>query len=113
MLRRRGLPLGLAELHLDDVTTLVDLDDPATLRQLRLRSSRVATRQRKVTPRDARILYERRPAAIGIRWWSTFESLWINVTLFERALPRLRLASIRPLEAGDALVTDAARVLGP
>jgi hypothetical protein len=49
LLRRRGLPLGLAELELPDDAQLVDLDEPAVLRRERLRPSRVATRERAIT----------------------------------------------------------------
>src|SRR5438477_309122 len=39
LLRRRGLPLAIAELELPDGARLVDLDDPAVLRRERLRPS--------------------------------------------------------------------------
>ena len=50
MLRRRGLPLAVADLDLDENAEIVDLDDPAILRRERLRPSQVATRDRTVTP---------------------------------------------------------------
>ena len=53
----------------------------------------VATARREVTQPQARALHERHPAAAGVRWWSTFESQWLNVTLFDRAASALRLAS--------------------
>ena len=49
LLRRRGLPLALAELELDEGAGLIDLDDPVVLRRERLRPSLVATRHREVT----------------------------------------------------------------
>jgi hypothetical protein len=85
MLRRRGLPLALAALELDDNARLVDLDDPVVLRRERLRPSKVATRERTVTQPQALALYERHPDAAGLRWWSTWEALWSNVTIFDRA----------------------------
>ena len=30
-------------------------------------------------------LFDKHPDALGLRWWSTLESSWINVTLFDRA----------------------------
>lgn len=111
-LRRRNLPLALAGLELADRTELVDLDDPAVLRRERLRPSRVATRSRDVTQPQARVLYERHPDAAGLRWWSAFESLWANVTLFDRAAPDLRLASVRTVGLQDEEVVAAAEVLG-
>jgi RES domain len=112
LLRRRGLPLALAELELPDAAELVDLDDPAVLRRERLRPSRVATRDRDLTRPQARALHERHRHAAGIRWWSTFESLWANVTLFDRAATRLRLVSVRALTLDDEEIVSAADVLG-
>jgi hypothetical protein len=112
LLRRRSLPLALAKLELPDDTELVDLDDPAVLRRERLRPSTVATRAREVTQPQARALYERHPGAAGLRWWSTFESLWANVTLFDRAAPALQLASARVLDLEDEAIVTAADVLG-
>jgi RES domain len=112
LLRRRSLPLGLAELDLPDDAKLVDLDDPVVLRRERLRPSRVATRAREVTQPQARALHERHPDAAGVRWWSTFESLWANVTLFDRAAPVLRLASVKALDLADDEIVKAADVLG-
>src|SRR5438046_2058659 len=80
---RRGLPLALARLELDDAAELVDLDEPRILAAHALRPSAVATRRRHVTQPQALALH--RQGADGIRWWSTFESLWVNVTLFDHA----------------------------
>ena len=112
LLRRRGLPLALAELELRAGAELVDLDEPAVLRRERLRPSRVATREREVTQPQARSLYEGHRRAAGLRWWSTFESLWANVTLFDRAAPGLKLASVKKLELADEELLSAADVLG-
>jgi hypothetical protein len=106
------LPLGLAELELRDDAELVDLDEPAVLRRERLRPSRVATRDRDITRPQALALHERHAEAVGLRWWSTFESLWANVTLFDRAAAALRLVSIRALELADDEIVAAADVLG-
>jgi hypothetical protein len=108
LLRRRGLPLALAALELEDDAQLVDLDDPAVLRRERLRPSRVATRERDVTQPQALALYERHPEAAGLRWWSTYESLWANVTIFDRAKPRLRVVDVRELTLDDPAVVEAA-----
>jgi hypothetical protein len=111
MLRRRGWPLALAAIELTDDVPLVDLDDPRVLRQHRLRPSRVATRRRDITQPQARQLFERRKA-VGVRWWSSFEALWMNVTLFDRGLAHVRLGDIRSLAIDDPLVRDAAEHLG-
>jgi hypothetical protein len=112
LLVRRGLPLALAELALADDAELVDLDDPAVLRRERLRPSSVATRAREVTQPQARTLHEQHPSAAGLRWWSTFESQWLNVTVFDRAAAFLRLVSARTLTVEDDDVVAAAEVLG-
>jgi RES domain len=112
LLHRRGLPLALAELELRESAELVDLDDPAVLRHERLRPSRVATREREVTQPQARALFEGHRRAAGLRWWSTFESLWANVTLFDRAASVLKLASVKKLELADEELLSAADVLG-
>jgi hypothetical protein len=112
LLRRRGLPLGLAELELADPVELVDLDDPAVLRKERLRPSLVATRQRDTTQSQARRLHARHPSASGLEWWSTYEAQWLNVTLFDRAAPQLRVRSLRVLTLDDPAVTEAADFFG-
>jgi RES domain len=112
LLHRRGLSLALAELVLPDTTELVDLDEPAVLRRERLRPSRVATRERDVTQPQALALHERHRDAVGLRWWSTFESLWTNVTLFDRAAPRLRLGAVKLLDLAAEEIVAAAGVLG-
>jgi hypothetical protein len=112
LLRRRGLPLALAELELTDGAELIDLDDPAVLRRERLRPSLVATRRRDVTQPQARTLHERHRAVAGLRWWSTFEAQWSNVTVFERATRSLRVESVTALGVDHAAVIDAAEFFG-
>src|SRR5262249_58552205 len=50
LLRRRGLPVALAALDLNDQAEIIDLDDPRVLQRERLRPSAVATPSRQVTP---------------------------------------------------------------
>jgi hypothetical protein len=112
LLRRRGLPLALAELELADDAQLIDLDEPAVLRRERLRPSRVATRDRALTQPQALALHEKHGESVGLRWWSTFESQWLNVTLFDRAASALRLVSVGALDVADDELVAAADVLG-
>jgi hypothetical protein len=112
LLVRRGLPLALAELELPDGAELVDLDEPAVLRRERLRPSRVATRERVVTQPQALALYEKHGETAGLRWWSTFESQWLNVTLFDRAASALRLVSVEVLDVETEEIAAAADFLG-
>lgn len=109
---RRGLPLALAAVELADEAVIVDLDEPQVLADERLRPSLVATGERARTRADAAELFDRHPEAAGLRWWSTFESQWANLTLFDRAANSLSVADARTLALEDELVGEAARFLG-
>jgi hypothetical protein len=107
----RGRPLALAPIDAPDDAVLVDLDEPRVLRSERLKPSVVATRTRSTTQEYAARLFERHEEAAGLRWWSTLESSWINVTLFDRAR-RLRAGRAEPLTVDHAAVAEAADLLG-
>ena len=112
LLRRRGLPLALAHIEGDDDATIVDLDDPKILSRERLRPSRVATRDRSVTQPQALALYRAHADAAGLRWWSTWEAQWANVTLFDRAARWLRVAEVEVLTLDHSALTAAAEFFG-
>jgi RES domain len=112
LLRRRGLPLALADLELDDDEELVDLDDPVVLRRERLQPSRVATRNRGITQAQALALHDQHRRAAGVRWWSTYEAMWINVTLFDRAASRVQVRTVRAVTIEDPVVVEAADFFG-
>ncbi len=112
LLRRFELPLALAELELRDEAELVDLDDPKILQRESLRPSLVATRDRGRTQVDAAALFEGHPDAAGLRWWSVFESLWPNVTLFDRASASLVARDVALLDLDGEAVGEAASFLG-
>lgn len=112
LLRRRGLPLALARIELDDRRELIDLDDPSVLKREQLRPSRVATRQREVTQPQALDLFRRHRAAAGLRWWSTWEATWANVTVFDRAASALLAVEVTELTLDHADVLAAAEVFG-
>jgi len=112
MLRRRDLPLALAQLEIRDGATLLDLDDPSVLLRERLRPSQVATRRRSVTQPQALALYRRHPRAAGLRWWSTWEALWANVTVFDRAAAGLRATEVTELTLEHPALLDAAEAFG-
>lgn len=109
---RHGKPLALGALELDDGAGLLDLDDPEVLLREELRPSLVATNERSTTQGQAVELFERHAEAVGLRWWSTFEALWPNVTLFDRAEGALGVVDVQPLDAGDDVVQQAADFLG-
>jgi hypothetical protein len=112
MLLRGGRRLALAALDLDDAAPLVDLDDPAVLVREALRPSQIATRERTRTQGDALRLHDGHPNAAGLRWWSTLEASWVNVTLFDRAAPQLTLAAVEQLTLEHPDVRAAAAFLG-
>jgi hypothetical protein len=112
LLRRRGLPLALAALELDERAEVVDLDDPRVLVRERLRPSEVATRHREITQPQARALHGARPRAAALRWWSTLEASWANYTVFDRALSAVAVVEVRELTLDDEAVTTAADFLG-
>jgi hypothetical protein len=112
LLRRRGLPLAVAALELDEAAEIVDLDDPGVLLRERLRPSAVATRRREATQSQARALHGAHPRAAALRWWSVFEASWTNYTVFDRALPGLSVVDVRELTLDDESVAAAADFLG-
>jgi hypothetical protein len=111
-LLRHGSPLALGALELDDSSELLDLDEPEVLVREKLRPSLVATNERSTTQGQAVELFERHIEAVGLRWWSTFESLWANVTLFDRAEGALGVSDVHRLDVGDDVVREAAEFLG-
>ena len=112
LLVRSGRRLALAELDLDPAAGLIDLDDPIVLMAEALRPSIVATGQRRVTQAYAVQQFERHPEAAGLRWWSTLEASWFQVTLFDRAVGRMTLQSVRELTLDEESVVNAAAHLG-
>ena len=112
LLRRRALPLALAAIEIDERARLVDLDDPRVLRRERLRPSRVATKHRDVTQAQALAIYRRHRGAAGLRWWSMWEALWANITVFDRGASKLRVADVHELTMTDPAVLEAANLFG-
>ena len=107
-----GTRLAAVPLHLADDAELVDLDDPRVLQRQRLRPSAVATHERAATQAYAKRLFDGHPGAAGVRWWSTIESSWIHVTLFDRALRRIRAGAPERLALDHPAVVGAAEFLG-
>ncbi|MEA2437722.1 MAG: hypothetical protein QOF65_2278 [Thermoleophilaceae bacterium] len=104
--------LAAVPLNLADDAQLIDLDDPRVLQRQRLRPSLVATHERTATQAYAERLFDGHPEVDGVRWWSTLESSWINVTLFDRALRRTRAGAPEPLTLDHPTVVEAAEFLG-
>lgn len=112
MLVRMDRKLNLVEFALADDAPLIDLDDPRVLTREKLRPSGVATRERALTQELAARLWETHDQAAGLRWWSTLEASWINVTLFDRCASALTIASVEQLRLDSPVVLEAAEFLG-
>jgi RES domain len=112
MLRRAGRQLYLGRLGLADAAGVLDLDDPEVLAREGLRPSRVATRRRSTTQRQAARLHESHPEVVALRWWSTIESMLVNLTIFDRGAPLVALQERRQLSPQDPDVSAAAELLG-
>ena len=112
MLLRANLPLALARLDLEDGNELVDLDDPRVLTGVRLHPSQVATKARATTQAYAARLFDEHRTAVGLRWWSTLEASFANLTLYDRAVPDLSLIDLEPLTLDHPATRDAADLVG-
>ncbi len=109
---RAGLPLALARLSLAGDRQPLDLDDPSVLLNTDLRPSTVATNDRAVTQAYAARLFDEHPDAVGLRWWSTLEASFANLTLYDRAAASMGLDGVEPLTIAHAATRDAAEMLG-
>jgi hypothetical protein len=65
-----------------------------------------------VTQRQAAAIFAGAGEPAGLRWWSTLESSWIDVTLFDRALADVEIVSVTALRLDDATVREASDFLG-
>jgi hypothetical protein len=66
-----------------------------------------------LTQEYAARIHDAREDAAGLRWWSTLESSWINVTLYDRVARRLRARPPQFLATeDDPAVAAAAELLG-
>jgi hypothetical protein len=65
-----------------------------------------------VTQRQAAAIFASEGEPAGLRWWSTLESSWIDVTLFDRALGSVGIVSVAALRLDDETVREAADFLG-
>ena len=68
--------------------------------------------QRRITQPQALALPARHADAAGLRWWSRWEAVWVNVTVFDRAAPSLALKTVRALTLEDPALLEAADFYG-
>jgi hypothetical protein len=107
-----GTTKAIVRLRVADSLPVVDLDDPSELVARGRRPSQVATLRRAVTQRIAADIFAE--GVIGLRWWSTLEAEWTNVTLFhERAVRHVSIVEApRRLSTRLIEVQQAADHLG-
>lgn len=77
-----GSVRALVTFHVDDVPGICNLDDAPRLVALRLRPSRVVTRDRAVTQAWALELFRSGEFA-GVRWWSYYDPDWGSIGLWD------------------------------
>lgn len=83
--RANGTPLALGTYELGDDAPIFDLDSVEALASLGIkRPSEVVVRNRKITQRWARRLFER-GTHVGARWWSYYDPAWTAVALWDIA----------------------------
>ena len=89
---------------------IFDLDDADALGQLGLRPSQVVTRERAVTQRWARAIYEQGNWG-GVRWWSYYDPKWYSYAVWDIARLTLRPTSVQALAIDHPVVVEAAETL--
>jgi len=109
---RAGLPLALARLAFSEEPRLIDLDEASVLLRTNLRPSIIATNDRTVTQVYAACLFDQHPDVAGLRWWSTLEASFANLTLYDRAASNMSLDGVEPLTLAHPATRDAAEMLG-
>lgn len=109
---RAGLPLSLARLTFSEEHRVIDLDEPSVLLDTNLRPSIVATNDRAVTQIYAARLFDENADALGLRWWSTVEASFANLTLYDRAVASMGIEDVEPLTLAHSVTRHAAEMLG-
>lgn len=108
--RADGTPLALASYELPDDSRIFDLDSVKALASLGIeRPSEVVIRNRKVTQRWARRIFER-GTHVGARWWNYYNPAWTSVGLWNIAGLR-SIGSAEVLSAEHALIKKAAQAI--
>jgi hypothetical protein len=103
-----GSVRALITFDLPDDAAICDLDDARRLVTLGLKPSNVVTRDRSVTQRWARSIYDGGQHA-GVRWWSYYNPDWGSIGLWD--VSRLTIADVEPLTMAHPAVTHAAAAI--
>jgi len=87
-------------------SVIFDMDDAANLLKLKIRPSRVVTRDRAVTQSWALKVFKS-SASAGVSWWSFYNPDWSCVGLWD--LPKLKVKGVEELTLENSWVEEASR----
>lgn len=87
-------------------SVIFEMDDAANLQRLKIRPSRVVTRDRAITQSWALKVYKNGGSA-GISWWSFYNPDWSCVGLWD--LSKLKVKEIEELTLENSWVEEASR----
>jgi hypothetical protein len=106
------LPLSLVSFELTENVPLLDLVQASELSTWGIDPLQVATKDRAISQRLARMLYEK--GIPGFLWWSSLEPSWTNASLFEsRAASNILVERpIKPLTTTMPELIEAAKKIG-
>lgn len=99
---------ALVTVEFPESINLFDMDDSKNLTKLKLRPSRVVTRNNQVTQAWARRIYDENKYD-GVSWWSIWWPDWQSVGLW--SLKSVKLIDIEELHVNHHAVNSAADVL--
>lgn len=99
---------ALVAFDLSEDAAICDLDDARRLVELRLKPSNVVTRDRSVTQRWARSIYDGGRYA-GVRWWSYYNPDWGSIGLWDMSV--LTISEIEPLAVDHPAFVRAAAAI--
>jgi hypothetical protein len=106
--RANGHPLALATYELPDDAPIIDLNSVKVLATFGIeRPSEIVTRNRKVSQKWARTIFEA-GRYIGARWWSFYSPDWTSVGLWNTVGLRL-IGTPEPLRVEHPLVEKTAK----
>ena len=96
----------IANYTLKPESAIFDMDDAANLLKLKIRPSRVVTRDRAVTQSWALKVYKKKVSS-GVSWWSFYNPDWSCVGLWD--LSKLKVKEIEELTLENSWVEEASR----
>ena len=102
-----GWTQALAEIEMEDNIKLADLNDSKLLVKYDIKPSEIITSDIEITQRIAKLFHEEKYD--GIKWFSSIESCWTNVSLFAsrtHGILKKSVKAITPLSIRMQLVRE-------